>query len=38
MEIKTITGHKSMQMLARYSHLRNHRLADRLAGASRRQG
>ena len=35
MEIKTITGHKSMQMLARYSHLRTHRLADRLAGAKR---
>jgi len=35
MEIKTITGHKSLQMLARYSHLRTHRLADRLAGAKR---
>jgi integrase len=35
MEIKTITGHKSLQMLARYSHLRTHRLADRLAGARR---
>jgi integrase len=35
MEIKTISGHRSMQMLARYSHLRAHRLADRLAGAKR---
>jgi integrase len=35
MEIKTITGHRSMQMLARYSHLRTHRLADRLAGSRR---
>ena len=35
MEIKTITGHKSLQMLARYSHLRTYRLADRLAGARR---
>ncbi len=35
MEIKEITGHKSMQMLARYSHLRSHRLAERLAGKSR---
>lgn len=35
MEIKTISGHRSMQMLARYSHLRAHRLADRLAGARR---
>jgi Site-specific recombinase XerD len=35
MEIKTITGHRSMQMLARYSHLRAHRLAARLAGAKR---
>lgn len=35
MEIKTITGHRSLQMLARYSHLRTHRLADRLAGARR---
>jgi site-specific DNA-cytosine methylase len=32
MEIRGITGHKSMQMLARYSHLRAHKLADRLAG------
>ena len=35
MEIKTISGHRSMQMLARYSHLRAHKLADRLAGAKR---
>jgi len=35
MEIKTITGHKSLQMLARYSHLRSHRLAARLAGQKR---
>lgn len=35
MEIKAITGHKSMQMLARYSHLRADRLAERLAGAKR---
>jgi len=35
MEIKMITGHKSMQMLARYSHLRAHKLADRLAGTKR---
>lgn len=38
MEIKTISGHRSMQMLARYSHLRAHRLADRLAGAKRGSG
>ncbi|MFH1914874.1 MAG: site-specific integrase [Pseudomonadota bacterium] len=38
MEIKSITGHKSMQMLARYSHLRAHKLADRLAGAKRSGG
>lgn len=35
MEIKTISGHRSMQMLARYSHLRAHRLAERLAGKKR---
>ncbi len=35
MEIKTITGHKSLQMLARYTHLRTANLADRLAGARR---
>jgi integrase len=32
MEIKAITGHKTLQMLARYTHLRTARLADRLAG------
>ena len=35
MEIKSITGHKTLQMLARYSHLRTHRLVDRLTGAKR---
>ncbi len=38
MEIRSITGHRSMQMLARYSHLRTHRLADRLAGVRRGGG
>ena len=36
MEIRAISGHKTLQMLARYTHLRTHRLADRLAGAPRR--
>lgn len=35
LEIQAITGHKSMQMLSRYTHLRTGRLADRLAGAKR---
>jgi integrase len=35
MEVKGITGHKSLQMLSRYSHLRAHKLADRLAGRKR---
>lgn len=35
MEIKAITGHKTLQMLARYTHLRTARLADRLAGMRR---
>ncbi len=35
MEIKTISGHKTLAMLTRYSHLRTHRLADRLAGGRR---
>jgi integrase len=35
MEIKSITGHKTLQMLARYNHLRMDRLADRLAGVKR---
>ncbi|MDR1046090.1 MAG: site-specific integrase [Candidatus Adiutrix sp.] len=38
MEIRSITGHKSLQMLARYSHLRMDRLAGRLAGAKRGEG
>ena len=35
MEIRSINGHKILQMLARYSHLRLDRLADRLVGAKR---
>ena len=35
MEISLITGHKTLQMLKRYSHLRAHRLADRLDGKPR---
>lgn len=35
MEIRAISGHRTMQMLARYTHLRTARLADRLAGAPR---
>lgn len=35
MEIRAISGHKTLQMLARYTHLRTHRLADRLAGKTR---
>jgi integrase len=35
MEIRAITGHKTLQMLVRYTHLRTARLADRLAGAGR---
>jgi integrase len=35
MEVKAITGHKTLQMLARYTHLRTARLADRLGGAKR---
>ncbi len=35
MEVKAITGHKTLQMLSRYTHLRTARLADRLAGAKR---
>jgi integrase len=38
MEIKAITGHKTLQMLARYTHLRTARLADRLAGGKRGNG
>jgi integrase len=35
MEIRAITGHKTLQMLVRYTHLRTARLADRLAGMKR---
>lgn len=35
MEIKAITGHKTLQMLSRDTHLRTARLADRLNGAKR---
>jgi integrase len=35
MEIKGITGHKTLQMLARYAHLRADRLVSRLAGKKR---
>lgn len=35
MEIRSITGHKSLAMLVRYTHLRASRLADRLAGMER---
>lgn len=35
MEIRAITGHKTLQMLARYTHLQTHRLAKRLAGMGR---
>ena len=35
MEIKAITGHKTLQMLVRYTHLRTAQLVDRLAGAKR---
>jgi integrase len=35
LEISEITGHKGLQMLKRYTHLRSDRLADRLAGKKR---
>jgi integrase len=35
MEVKASTGHKTLQMLSRYTHLRTARLADRLGGARR---
>ncbi|QAZ67468.1 tyrosine-type recombinase/integrase [Solidesulfovibrio carbinolicus] len=35
MEIKEITGHETLQMLARYAHLRTERLVKRLNGAKR---
>jgi integrase len=38
MEVKAITGHKTLQMLSRYTHLRTARLADRLAGRKRGKG
>lgn len=38
MEIKSITRHKTLQMLARYSHLRTYKLVDRLAGGKRGGG
>lgn len=34
-EISSISGHKTMQMLRRYAHLRTHRLAGRLDGMGR---
>lgn len=36
MEIRMITGHKTLQMLARYTHLRAERLVRRLAGVPRK--
>ncbi|MBN6739190.1 site-specific integrase [Acidithiobacillus sp. MC6.1] len=38
MEIRAITGHRNLQMLARYTHLRTANLADRLAGGKRGGG
>lgn len=35
MEIRAITGHETLQMLARYTHLRTARLVQRLRGAPR---
>ncbi|MEE3501684.1 site-specific integrase [Acidiphilium acidophilum] len=35
LEIGRISGHQSLQMLARYTHFRTHKLADRLAGGRR---
>jgi len=35
MEISAITGHKSLQMLSRYTHLRAHKLTERLKGEKR---
>jgi len=35
MEVRALTGHKAMQMLARYSHLSTSHLAERLAGRKR---
>ncbi len=36
MEIRMITGHKTLQMLANYTHLRADRLVKRLAGKTRK--
>lgn len=38
MEISRISGHRSLSMLSRYTHLRAHHLADRLAGKRRGEG
>ncbi len=38
MEVKAITGHKTLQMLSRYTHLRTAWLADRLAGKKEGKG
>ena len=38
MEIKAISGHRTMQMLARYTHLRTTRLVGRLDGVKRNTG
>ena len=35
MEIARISGHQTLSMLSRYTHLRAHRLADRLDGVPR---
>ena len=35
LEIMSISGHKTVQMLKRYTHLRTHKLAGRLGGARR---
>lgn len=35
MEIARISGHRTLSMLSRYTHLRAHRLAERLDGAPR---
>lgn len=35
MEVASITGHKSLQMLKRYTHMRAERLADKLASVPR---
>ena len=34
MEVESITGHKSMEMLSRYTHINADRLADKLAHLS----